>query len=1153
MIRTRQVLAILFGLSETGGIVLFLLSLIVSSSLPAADTGPIPGRFVVKLSGRANIAVISQRLDSDVRMVPLAVGTPDLDLANGGMIRSLYIVETADRNTTADQVRQLVGIDNVEYIEPDYFLELFAYPTDSLFGAQWGLRNTGQVYRGVERRAGPNNDTLVLKSGVAGSDINLDPLYQQPGDHTATVVVAIIDSGTDLKHPELQGRFWRNFDEVPDNRRDDDHNGFVDDTLGYDLSGDNPDFFNLEPDNNPTDSIGHGTHVAGIVAADQNGTGVVGVAPSSLIMPIKIYPNASSSIGAAAIVYAVTNGARVINISWGSPYESFVLEEALQFARDNGVFVAIASGNSGSSEPSYPGASPGAFTVGAGNSVGDVTYFSSYGEHLDIVAPGEDILSLRAAGTDMYTDADEPDVHIIDSLYYLSDGTSMATPMVAGAAALVWTMRPDVSLDELESAFRQGATDLLDPLARGDTLPGFDSLSGHGYLDVGSAMQLLPAGGLHFVTPEPRGRFVDSVTIRIAPVGIYFGGYSLSYSLGPGSTNWTPLATAPSLPGDSIAYVFTSADGSGYVNLRLIDDNGRESFTTFALSPENRLDLTGPSTGEELAFAISIHGSANGPDYDSLTISYRGITSPLEQIFAGTSEYFDSLIFVWSLSDIPTGNYEIILSGFFGETILSDSVGIVILNSFAAGWPQTLPARPGISPMAADLDNDGFKEIVCGTQSGLYVYGYDGIAANGFPVQQGIDMRCIPAAYDIDKDGFDEIIAIGEDGLHAYNGDGTIVPGFPRLFPATLSQAFGYPTPGIAELGGAAPDSAIVLVSNIGEIRAYRFDGTPYFYSLDGWFADFTSQLIGTGYYANDLVTSADLDGDGVEELVATYAANAPYAGSALFDNRNGRPAWNRASPNIFKAASLHGSLLVDLTGDGRPEIVTSGYDSTGRETIWATTQGTEPLPGWPVTLPEVTDWISSQPTAADLDNDGIPEIIATYFEFDIAGLYIFRADGTPYLSVDGRPAGEVFSYPATFGTPMAADLVGDSSPEIVFRSGYILPTTGTEKLFVLDNRGNLLPGWPVSTPNRPSSVFSSPFAPLIDDIDNDGLVELLLYSDDNSILVWNFPASFAGGSNYARINGDNRNSGRVVTPTGMTRIGEAHDHTLSRQPVLSK
>ena len=593
----------------------------------------------------------------------------------------------------------------------------------------------------------------------------------------------------------------------------------------------------------------------------------------------------------------------------------------------------------------------------------------------------------------------------------------MATPMVAGAAAQLWTLRPDVSLDEMETILRQGATDLVDPLARGDTLVGFDSISGYGYLDFWSSLQLVDEGGLFFTSPEPRSRHTDSVVIRIAPNGNYTGSFQLAYSRGLGSTSWIVAASGETLPVDSIAYVFTEADGYGFVNMRLEDDGGRQSIRTFILSPANTLHISSPLAGEEFAFAIPIHGSAFGPGFDSLSLSYRNSTTPLEQIIVSTSEYFDSLIHVWSLSNIQSGEYEILLAGFFGDSVAVDSVSIMILNSFAAGWPQKLPARPGISPVTADLDGDGFKEIICGTQSGLYVYTYDGLPWSGFPVEQGKDMRSIPAAYDIDHDGIPEIIVVGEDGLFAFEGDGSSVTGFPKSIPLTFPQAFGYPTPSIAQLGGVVPDSAIVLVSNIGEIRAYHFDGTPYFYSLDGWFANFTSQLSGSAYYANDLVTSADLEGDGIPELVATYSANAPFAGTALFDNRNGLPAYDRASPLAITARTLHGTLLVDLTGDELPEIVTTGYDSTGLETIWITTRGIEPLPGWPVTLPDVTDWIGSQPTAADLDGDGIPEIICTYFEFDIAGLYVFRADGTPYLTIDGRPPGEVFSYPATFGS----------------------------------------------------------------------------------------------------------------------------------------
>lgn len=1111
----------------------------------------IPGRFVVKLSSRADMNAIAQSVDADAAITRLPPALTLSGVAEPAGISRLYVYRTTDPDKTIDMVRAEIGASNIEYIEPDYRLELFDYPTDPLFAQQWGLRNTGQEYYGVLRKAGLNNDSLVLKSGVAGADLNLDPLYQAGPADTGKVVVAIIDSGTDLDHPELAGRFWVNEDEIPGNGLDDDHNGYVDDTLGYDLSGDNPDFFNLQPDNDPTDIEGHGTHVTGIVAANADGIGVVGVAPWVAVMPVKIYPNASSSIGASAIIYSVIAGARVINISWGTPYESLILQEALDFARANGVFVAIASGNSGTDQPFYPAASDSAFAVGAGNSSGFVTSFSSYGPHLDIVAPGEDILSLRAAGTDIYAQAGEPGAHIIDSIYYLSDGTSMAAPMVAGAAAYLWSVRPFVSLQELEQVLRQGATDLVDPLDRGDTLVGFDRVSGYGYIDLNASYQLITGGGLAMLTPESRVRVTDSVAIKVAPLVGYAGGYELYFAIGNTATTWQLLTGDVSLPTDSVIYTFTPADGNGVIRLRLVDDNGRETIRTFVMSAGRTLTIHKPTESEQLAYTVPVTATAQGADYDSLILSYRAPGGATEVLFTSTAEHFDSLMYTWSLSGVTAGDYQLVLEGRFGAESLIDSVSITILNSFAEGWPQLLPGRAAISPVTADLTGDGFKEIICGTIEGLYVYRYDGTPLAGFPVRTGEDMRCVPAVYDIDHDNQPEIVTVGEQGLFAFNPDGSTVAGWPRLFDPGQAIAFGFATPTISQLGGSVPDSAVVLVDHTGEIRAYRFDGTPYFYSLGGWFADFTSQSATSFYYGGNLVTSADLRGDGIPEVMASYSANAPYAGIGLFDNRTGQPAFERVAPDVVRASAVHGSLLVDLSGDGLPEIVSSGYDSTGLETIWARTLGTEPLPGWPVTLPDLTDWLSSQPMAADLDLDGSPEIICTFFEFDIGGVYIFRADGTPYVSREGRPAGEAFFYPATFGVPVVADLLGDAYPEIAFRSGYILPTTGPERLFLLDHLGNLLPGWPVETPNRPHSTFSSTFAPLVDDIDNDQLVELLLFGDDNNVLVYNFNASYDNGENYARINADNLNSGHFTFEQIPTDIGDDDELLLPADLTL--
>ncbi|HKK21589.1 MAG TPA: S8 family serine peptidase, partial [candidate division Zixibacteria bacterium] len=375
---------------------LLLIVLGLSPAARAGDpTGPVPGKFIVKLRPSVRPSVLSKSLSSDAsfgkasRLV-LRPGLKDADSWN-----RFYIYTTPDKSTTASDVVRQLGSSNVEYVEQDYYIQFFDFPTDSLFPDQWYLYNNGQEYLGIDRYQGNNNDSLVLKSGIAGKDIRLVNYYgSAPAEHTS-VVVAIIDTGVDLHHPELEGQFWKNPGEIPGNGIDDDHNGFIDDTLGYDVSGDQLSVFNPIGDNDPTDHDGHGTHLAGLVAAKQDGKGIVGVDPYAKIMAVKIRPNATNAVAAAGIMYAVNAGAQVINISWGTPFESGILREALKFARANNVFVSIAAGNSGGTDRYYPAAFDSSFVVAAGNSDGFLTYFTTYGAHIDIVAPGQDILSLR--------------------------------------------------------------------------------------------------------------------------------------------------------------------------------------------------------------------------------------------------------------------------------------------------------------------------------------------------------------------------------------------------------------------------------------------------------------------------------------------------------------------------------------------------------------------------------------------------------------------------------------------------------------------------------------------------------------------------------------------------------------------------------------
>ena len=243
-------------------------------------------------------------------------------------------------------------------------------------------------------------------------------------EHAATgsgVIVAVVDTGVDYVHEDLDANNWVNSGETPNNGIDDDANGYIDDVFGYDFIGSY--YTSTAPDNDPQDEYGHGTHVSGIIAAEDNDVGIVGVAPSATIMPVKVLDAAGygwDSAVANGIRYAVDNGANIINLSLGSSFATNTLKEAIDYAATNNVLVVAAAGNSNSySSPSYPAVYASVISVAASNEDGYKTYWSNWGK-ADLTAPGDDILSSLPGNT-----------------YEAWSGTSMASPFVAGTAALV--------------------------------------------------------------------------------------------------------------------------------------------------------------------------------------------------------------------------------------------------------------------------------------------------------------------------------------------------------------------------------------------------------------------------------------------------------------------------------------------------------------------------------------------------------------------------------------------------------------------------------------------------------------------------------------------------------------------------------------------
>jgi hypothetical protein len=311
----------------------------------------------------------------------------------------------------AAQAGALRAAGAVRYVEPNAILHADDFvPNDPGFTKQWGLRNTGQV--------------VGFSAGTPGADVHAAAAWDVTTG-SAPVTVGVIDTGVDLSHPDLAGNIWINPGEncpgCQNDGIDNDGNGYVDDWRGWNF---------VTNTNNPTDDNGHGTHVAGIVAAaGNNGTGVAGVDWGARIMPLKFLDangEGTTANAIAALIYATNMGARVTNNSYGGDTYSQAMADAIAYADAHGSLFVTAAGNSGAdldAAPSYPASYrlPNVLTVAATDNQDGLAAFSNVGARsVDLGAPGVDVYSTWPGGG-----------------YRYESGTSMAAPFAAGGAALV--------------------------------------------------------------------------------------------------------------------------------------------------------------------------------------------------------------------------------------------------------------------------------------------------------------------------------------------------------------------------------------------------------------------------------------------------------------------------------------------------------------------------------------------------------------------------------------------------------------------------------------------------------------------------------------------------------------------------------------------
>ena len=360
----------------------------------------------------------------------------------------LVVVRVKTGARLAEAAADLEDIAGVEWVEPNYTLQLDFVPNDPHYDT-----------------VAPTQTPYLNRIDAAGA---WDLTMGRP-----EIVIAILDTGVEMSHEDLAGAIWTNLGEIPGNEIDDEGNGFIDDEHGWDFAG---------QDNLPDDDYGHGTHVAGIAAARiDNGLGIAGLAGAATIMPVDVFDYAIGTYEdlIRAIVYATDNGAHVINMSLGASSYSLGEEMAVNYAFSRGVVVVAAAGNTGNEMVHYPAAHPNAIAVASTTAQDVLSSFSTRGTWVDVAAPGSSIYST-----------------VYGNGYRTMSGTSMATPHVAGLAALILSRNPTLTPTQVRDLIERTADDL--------GAAGRDIFYGAGRINAGSAVAATASPGLDIDLPGCR-------------------------------------------------------------------------------------------------------------------------------------------------------------------------------------------------------------------------------------------------------------------------------------------------------------------------------------------------------------------------------------------------------------------------------------------------------------------------------------------------------------------------------------------------------------------------------------------------------------------------------------------------------------------------